>query len=738
MAAVLPLRIMKSGDGRACPNAVYQYTYGQSSDFNREAQLFQTTTGLEARIKGRGIERSWKHIKTLYEKDITFAGEPFTALSRKLKDVILSFLPECQFNFLSTPTSTAFEEIMRLDLIHGYTKRWREWEKQSEMAPETAGLAPLISLEEAHREILKIFPWNSPPVDYYDTPYVNRKDIEEKLFAWLQGTDGLSDASCLVLHGMAGVGKTALAKLAFFNAHHPIKIWFSASSLSNLENEYHRLWTILSPEDEKLPKDKCVVRLNDWLEKNPGHLVVYDNINSLEEIHSYLPKKGFSLLTSRSNRGCHERGLLVQVMSREEGEKLVKKVLGYSSGMIRSLISELGLHPLALSLATYTIKNSLPMITIKDYIEKFKSEKARVLHSVGDIENFAVYVTLSLVLKQLKQKNPLAVELLFLCAYLNHEDIPQEFLLGCVKELAQVFIDLQSYSFFQVDLHTKLFTIQPLIQEAIRSFDQGKERHLALVIEYYKKLLDTESHRHSPFLTTLFLSHLRCLKEHCANSGIKNTLLEFWLLEQIARIESTYMSPLMLASGMGQVDAMRLLLDRGADINAQNGDGYTPLMLATYCERLEVMRLLLDRGAGIEVQNSDGWTVLTLAADSEQEKAFVGASDGISSDTVLMMLTDKGQVEAMSLLLDRGADIEAVGKHGCTPLMRAASRGRIEAMRLLLDRGADKAAQDWDGKTPLMLATQHGQIQAVHLLRERRASSAAGAVSPRHTSCALQ
>ncbi len=85
-------------------------------------------------------------------------------------------------------------------------------------------------------------------------------------------------------------------------------------------------------------------------------------------------------------------------------------------------------------------------------------------------------------------------------------------------------------------------------------------------------------------------------------------------------------TPLMLASKNGHVDAVKLLLDRGAQINARNPEtpdskrGMTALMLAAQQGHDEVVRMLLEHGADATVKTQFGQTALDLAVRAKREK----------------------------------------------------------------------------------------------------------------------
>ena len=66
-------------------------------------------------------------------------------------------------------------------------------------------------------------------------------------------------------------------------------------------------------------------------------------------------------------------------------------------------------------------------------------------------------------------------------------------------------------------------------------------------------------------------------------------------------------------SGKGRKDAVVLLLEKGASVDAQDKNGYTALHWASWNGHLEVVGTLLDRGASVNVQDNNGDTALFFA-----------------------------------------------------------------------------------------------------------------------------
>ena len=64
----------------------------------------------------------------------------------------------------------------------------------------------------------------------------------------------------------------------------------------------------------------------------------------------------------------------------------------------------------------------------------------------------------------------------------------------------------------------------------------------------------------------------------------------------------------------GKPKEIEIMLSKGADINSQSGLDYTPLMMASVFNDPDAVRFLLEHGADVSVKNSDGETALSLAA----------------------------------------------------------------------------------------------------------------------------
>lgn len=137
------------------------------------------------------------------------------------------------------------------------------------------------------------------------------------------------------------------------------------------------------------------------------------------------------------------------------------------------------------------------------------------------------------------------------------------------------------------------------------------------------------------------------------------------------------------------------LLQHGADVNrkTRKGDNW-PLMYAAAHGDTEVVRILLDRGANVNIKDHGG-------------------------DTALIEATPFGSEAVIRMLLEKGADVNAKEADGDTPLILATTSGYDNIVRLLLEFKADISAKNDVGDTALTIAQRNKYEAIVRLLQKR-------------------
>ena len=150
---------------------------------------------------------------------------------------------------------------------------------------------------------------------------------------------------------------------------------------------------------------------------------------------------------------------------------------------------------------------------------------------------------------------------------------------------------------------------------------------------------------------------------------------------------------------LDHLDFIKLLLDKGADVNSRVKDstetrtvftnqwldenGATAFFRASQSGDVELMKLLLSRGADPRIRTVLGVTALHVAAG-------VGWVEGITYEWSLDATTD-----AVKLLVDLGLDVNAQADTGRTALHGAAHKGRTAVIQILADHGANLEARDY-------------------------------------------
>ncbi len=133
-----------------------------------------------------------------------------------------------------------------------------------------------------------------------------------------------------------------------------------------------------------------------------------------------------------------------------------------------------------------------------------------------------------------------------------------------------------------------------------------------------------------------------------------------------AKDETYFMTPLHYATVYGHKEIVELLIEKGADVNAKDENDFTPLHYATVYGHKEIVELLIEKGADV---------------NAKDETYFM---------TPLHYATVYGHKEIVELLIEKGADVNAKDEtYFMTPLHCAAASGHKEIVELLIEKGAE-------------------------------------------------
>src|SRR5262245_39191928 len=178
------------------------------------------------------------------------------------------------------------------------------------------------------------------------------------------------------------------------------------------------------------------------------------------------------------------------------------------------------------------------------------------------------------------------------------------------------------------------------------------------------------------------------------------------------------LTPLMYAARQGSTNAVRVLTEAGANLNAVNGDKSTALLLSIINGHFDIAKYLVEHGANVNLFSMDSATPLYGVVNTQWARKSFHPQPSTKYERT-------SYLELMTMLLDRGADpnvrlykelwyseynfsLESAGAVGTTAFWKCAEVGDIDGMRLLVSRGADPTLASSEGVTPLLMAAGAG------------------------------
>ena len=268
-------------------------------------------------------------------------------------------------------------------------------------------------------------------------------------------------------------------------------------------------------------------------------------------------------------------------------------------------------------------------------------------------------------------------------------------------------------------------------------------RHIDTTVQPPSKVKSKRSLKLTPLHLTVSLSSMRGLfkvgskienvwssmingskKQNCSYEVLEKVRIKMvqLLLKNDAKIEEVTdlkQTPLLLAAKNGFFEIGKFLIQHGANVNVKDHQEFTPLHHAIMSTQIEFAKLLLNNGSLVETPGNGNQPIhearnieaLRLLID---HGANVNAKD-LQSNSPIDSAMKRDAVDVLKLLIEKGANIDSIGEDGKSPLLSAIEGNCIEVAKFLCANGANVNI-DIDGKTPLIFAIENKNVEIAKVL----------------------
>lgn len=176
----------------------------------------------------------------------------------------------------------------------------------------------------------------------------------------------------------------------------------------------------------------------------------------------------------------------------------------------------------------------------------------------------------------------------------------------------------------------------------------------------------------------------------------------------------------------GRDEFVKPLISAGVDVNAEI-DFIVPLRLAVGFDHIGIVKILLDNGANIDAQNHYGDTALKYSRNEKMTEYLFERGAKVYPEILyeIHYFCPNHLSEVIRCLLKHGLNIDGIFHHAyndCTELSNSCDYGNYELAKALVDCGADVDIPDSNGKFPINRAVSSGKLGLIELLHNAGAN----------------
>jgi tetratricopeptide (TPR) repeat protein len=389
--------------------------------------------------------------------------------------------------------------------------RERDGTTQKEDWGEAPSIGQLYGREEDLITLKRI--WNVP---YQRNPFfTGREDVLTRLHEMLNREKAVVAIAQHALCGLGGIGKTqtVLEYIYRYESEYQAVFWIKADTRENLFADFLSLAQLLTlPERDAQDQRVATAAIKRWLQERVGWLLVFDNADDLEMVREILPTgcHGHVLLTTRAQAmGGLAQHVEIETMPPEEGALFLLRragLIGAQTSLAETpkayretaleIVHDLGGLPLALDQAGAYMEES--SCHPADYLRLYRQQCAVLLSRRGGLTSDhpePVTTTWALSFQQVEQADPLAADLLRLCAFLDPDAIPEEILIEGVEaapldplRVNDALAVLLRFSLIRRNVEMRTLTIHRLVQAVLK--DQMEEQTRRLLAGNAKQVVN--------------------------------------------------------------------------------------------------------------------------------------------------------------------------------------------------------------------------------------------------------